>query len=150
MQSIDEKILEKDKIISHELGCMSIEGYLHLLNYQYNIKPGDYEIEHQQININSLACPQRYYTKPLYDKIASHPKLLDEPLLVVRTNDNIQFYLVIGNTRAKVAYDKGISQLPAIVLFTYDDSIERDLGRSSLTEGGKIRHVANLEEIDIK
>ena len=149
MISIDETFLKRNKEISKELDCINFADYIHLLSYQYKIKQSDYTIESHDIDISKLICPQHYYTKSLYNKIASHQAYLDEPLVVVRTHDTIKFYLIIGNTRAKVAYDLGRTQLPAIVLFTYNDSLEHDLERSSFSDAGCIRHVKDLEGADV-
>ena len=145
----DEATLKENARVSQELGCVDLEGYLTTLEQQYGIKKEDCEFRILDIDISGLVCPQPGYAQSVYHRIASDPTYLEAPILVVKIYDNIQFYLIAGNNRARFAYNQKRRSLPAIVIYTYSADLEAHLDASSAldSEGGRMRGVADLRPV---
>lgn len=146
----DQEFLARNSKVSEELGCTSLEGYLQILKDQYGIKRTDCEFHMMDIELGRLLCPQPGYAQTLYDKVTANLEYLKAPIIVVRTHDNIKFYLIAGNARAKVAYDMGGKSLPAIVIYTFNATLENWLAANSMivtSNGKRPRRVADLKPV---
>ena len=146
---LERRAFIRNEEISRELNCLSLESYLTILKNQYNMHQDDYEITQRNMDLSVLLCPQPSFVNKLYQKIVNQLSYLEEPLVCVRTHDHICFYLIAGNTRARVAFDQGKKTAPAFVIFTYNQSLEDDLERASVIDfqKGTVRHIWDLEEI---